>query len=61
MSAIIDQQFFATKYGADEYLQGRGFVYVEFLNQYVDSGNKWATLQQMPSGKWLVKIGVSTR
>jgi len=60
MSAVTDQQFFATRHGADEYLQGIGFVYVERLDQYVDDSSKWATVRQLPSGKWLVKIGVST-
>jgi len=61
MSAVIDTLTFRTRDGAEIYLYDIGFVYVECLDQYVDDGSKWATVRQMPSGKWMVRIGVSTR
>lgn len=60
MSAVTDLIPFATKQGAEEYLSGLGFVYVKRLKQWVDESTHWATVQQLPSGKWLVKVGVTT-
>lgn len=60
MSAVTNLIPFATKQGADEYLSGLGFVYVKRLNQWVDESIHWATVGQLPSGKWLVKVGVTT-
>ena len=60
MSAVTDIIPFATRQGAEEYLSGLGFVHVKCLNQWVDESTHWATVQQLPSGKWLVKVGVTT-
>jgi len=60
MSAITDLLPFRTQQGAEEYLSGLGFVYVECMNQWIDGNIHWATVQQLPSGKWLVKVGVTT-
>lgn len=60
MSAITNKIQFATEHGAEEYLSGLGFVYVKCLNQWVDENIHWATVEQLPSGKWLVKVGVTT-
>ena len=60
MSAVTNLIPFATKQGAEEYLLGLGFVYVKCLKQWFDEGTHWATVEQLPSGKWLVKVGVTT-
>lgn len=60
MSAVTDLIPFATRHGAEDYLSGLGFVYVKRLKQWVDESAHWATVQQLPSGKWLVKVGVTT-
>lgn len=60
MSAVTDLIPFATKQVAEEYLSGLGFVYVKCLNQLVDESTHWSTVEQLPSGKWLVKVGVTT-
>lgn len=60
MSAVTDMLTFRTKQGAEEYLSGLGFVYLECLDQWVDDCKHWATVLQLPSGKWLVKVGVTT-
>lgn len=59
MSAVTDLIPFATQQGAEEYLSGLGFVYVKCMNQWIDGNIHWATVQQLPSGKWLVKVGVT--
>lgn len=60
MSSVTDLIPFAAQEGAEEYLSGLGFVYVKCLNQWVYDNTHWATVQRLPSGKWLVKIGVTT-
>ena len=60
MSAVTDLIPFANKQVAEDYLSGLGFVYVKFLKQWVDESTHWATVEQLPSGKWLVKVGVTT-
>lgn len=60
MSAVTDLIQFRTKEGAEEYLSGLGFVYVNCFAQWIDDNTHWATVQQLPSGKWLVKVGVTT-
>ena len=60
MSYVTDLPPFRTKEGAETYLSSIGFVYVERMKQWIDDRIHWATVQQLPSGKWLVKVGVTT-
>ena len=65
MAAVTKIAYFNTEIGAEEYLTGLGYVYVKCTDTWLDSGKHWATIDQLAiggdAGKWMVRIGVSTR
>lgn len=64
MSAVTDQFIAANIHTAEVTLANRGFIRTTpkrvIPSQWMNGAQNWATIEVMPSGKAVVKIGVST-
>ena len=64
MSAVTERITAAGLDTAEATLINRGFVRTTpgkgVPNQWMNGAHHWATIEKMPSGKFLVKIGVAT-
>lgn len=64
MSAVTERITAAGRDTAEATLINRGFVRTTpgkgSPDQWMNNASHWATIEKMPSGKFLVKIGVST-
>ena len=64
MAAVIEIIICASIYTAEKTLVNRGFSRTSgakrIPSQWMNGAHHWATIEKMPSGKFLVNIGVST-
>ena len=64
MAAVTDQFIAANIHTAEVTLANRGFIRTTpkrvSPSQWMNGAHSWATIEVMPSGKAVVKIGVST-
>jgi len=64
MAAVTDQFMAANIHTAEVTLANRGFMRTTPKrvepSQWMNGAHSWATIEVMPSGKAVVKIGVST-
>lgn len=64
MSAVTEQFKMPCKLSAERELESRKFTRTDagskLPSQWMNGGHNWATIEQMPSGKVLVRIGVCT-
>ena len=64
MSAVTDQFMASSIYTAEVTLANRGFIRTTpkrvSPSQWMNGAQNWATIEVMPSGKAVIKIGVCT-
>ena len=64
MAAVTETITCASIYTAENTLVNRGFSRTSgtrrIPSQWMNGAHHWATVEKMPSGKFLVRIGVST-